>query len=114
MVFFFSSRRLPTRCALVTGVQTCALPISARRLIAIASGKGGVGKSTVAANLAIALHRAGRAVGLVDADIYGPSQPKLLGVEGSRPQARDKVLQPVATPYGVPLLSMGQIGRAHV
>ncbi|RIA37526.1 ATP-binding protein involved in chromosome partitioning [Hephaestia caeni] len=82
---------------------------TARRLIAIASGKGGVGKSTVAANLAIALHRAGRAVGLVDADIYGPSQPKLLGVEGSRPQARDKVLQPVATPYGVPLLSMGQL-----
>src|SRR3546814_11261573 len=74
--------------------------------------KGGVGKSTVAANLAIALHRAGRAVGLVDADIYGPSQPKLLGVEGSRPQARDKVLQPVATPYGVPLLSMGQLVAA--
>ena len=80
-----------------------------RRLIAVASGKGGVGKSTVAANLAIALRQRGRAVGLVDADIYGPSQPKLLGVEGTRPQAREKVLQPVETPFGVPLLSMGQL-----
>ncbi|MGK6353725.1 P-loop NTPase [Sphingomonas sp. DT-207] len=78
-----------------------------RRLIAVASGKGGVGKSTVAANLAIALARRGRKVGLVDADIYGPSQPKLLGVEGVRPEAREKKLIPVETPYGVPLLSMG-------
>lgn len=78
-----------------------------RRLIAVASGKGGVGKSTVAANLAIALARRGRKVGLVDADIYGPSQPKLLSVEGVRPEARDKKLIPVQTPYGVPLLSMG-------
>jgi len=78
-----------------------------RRLIAVASGKGGVGKSTVAANLAIALHRLGRRVGLVDADIYGPSQPRLLGVEGVRPQAREKTLLPVATRFGVPMLSMG-------
>ncbi|SEL24806.1 ATP-binding protein involved in chromosome partitioning [Sphingomonas palmae] len=86
-----------------------------RRLIAVASGKGGVGKSTLSANLAIALARGGRRVGLVDADIYGPSQPRLMGVEGTRPEARDKVLMPVATPYGVPLLSMGQLvepGRA--
>lgn len=78
-----------------------------RRLIAVASGKGGVGKSTVAANLAIALQRKGRRVGLVDADIYGPSQPRLLGVEGVKPQARDKVLLPVETRFGVPMLSMG-------
>jgi len=78
-----------------------------RRLIAVASGKGGVGKSTVAANLAIALQRRGRKVGLVDADIYGPSQPRLLGVEGVKPQARDKVLLPVKTRFGVPMLSMG-------
>jgi ATP-binding protein involved in chromosome partitioning len=78
-----------------------------RRLIAVASGKGGVGKSTVSANLAIALARGGRKVGLVDADIYGPSQPKLLGVEGIRPQARDKTLLPISTRFGVPLLSMG-------
>ncbi len=86
-----------------------------RRLIAVASGKGGVGKSTLSANLAIALSRAGRRVGLVDADIYGPSQPRLMGVEGARPTAKDKVLDPVPTPYGVPLLSMGQLvdpGRA--
>lgn len=86
-----------------------------RRLIAVASGKGGVGKSTLSANLAIALSRAGRRVGLVDADIYGPSQPRLMGVEGTRPTAKDKVLDPVPTPYGVPLLSMGQLvdpGRA--
>lgn len=79
----------------------------ARRLIAVASGKGGVGKSTVSANLAIALARAGRRVGLVDADIYGPSQPKIMGIEGRKPEAHDKKLVPLATPFGVPLLSMG-------
>ena len=87
----------------------------ARQLVAVASGKGGVGKSTLAANLAIALSRGGRRVGLVDADIYGPSQPRLMRVEGTRPTAKDKVLDPVSTPFGVPLLSMGQLvddGRA--
>ena len=86
-----------------------------RRLIAVASGKGGVGKSTLAANLAIALARSGRRVGLVDADIYGPSQPRLMAAEGTRPTARDQVLDPVPTRWGVPLLSMGQLvepGRA--
>jgi ATP-binding protein involved in chromosome partitioning len=80
-----------------------------RRLIAVASGKGGVGKSTVSANLAIGLSHAGRRVGLVDADIYGPSQPRLMAAEGERPQAKDKVLLPIATRYGVPMLSMGQL-----
>ena len=83
-----------------------------RRLIAVASGKGGVGKSTIAANLAVALAKGGRKIGLVDADIYGPSQPTLMGVEGSKPQARNKVMIPVATPFGVPLLSMGQLVAA--
>lgn len=78
-----------------------------RRILAVASGKGGVGKSTVAAKLAIALARRGLRVGLVDADIYGPSQPKLLGVEGVKPQARDKVLLPIETPFGLRMLSMG-------
>ena len=82
---------------------------SVRRLVAVASGKGGVGKSTLAANLAIALLRQGRRVGLVDADIYGPSQPRLMQAEDTRPTAKDKVLDPVPTRYGVPLLSMGQL-----
>ncbi|MEI5688957.1 Mrp/NBP35 family ATP-binding protein [Sphingomonas kyungheensis] len=80
-----------------------------RRIIAVASGKGGVGKSTLAANLAIALKARGRRVGLVDADIYGPSQPRLMAAEDERPTAKDKVLDPVATPFGVPMLSMGQL-----
>jgi len=84
----------------------------ARQLIAVASGKGGVGKSTLSANLAIALATLGRRVGLVDADIYGPSQPRLMHVEGTRPTAKDKVLDPVPTPHGVPLLSMGQLVEA--
>lgn len=78
-----------------------------RKLIAVASGKGGVGKSTVSANLAIGLARLGQRVGLVDADIYGPSQPKIMGSEGRKPEAHDKRLVPLATPYGVPMLSMG-------
>lgn len=81
----------------------------AQRIIAVASGKGGVGKSTLATNLAVALHRAGRRVGMIDADIYGPSQPRLMGVDGIKAEAHDKKLVPVATPLGVPLLSMGQL-----
>jgi len=69
-----------------------------RRIIAVGSGKGGVGKSTLSANLAVALARRGIKVGLVDADIYGPSQPRLLANEGIRPEARDKKLVPVASP----------------
>ena len=80
-----------------------------RRILAVGSGKGGVGKSTLAANLAIALARQGIKVGLVDADIYGPSQPTILGVQGIRPEARAEKLVPVETPSGVPLLSMGQL-----
>jgi ATP-binding protein involved in chromosome partitioning len=80
-----------------------------RHLLAVASGKGGVGKSTLAANLAIALSRLGRKVGLVDADIYGPSQPRIMANEGRRPEAADGKLVPVPSPYGVPLLSMGHL-----
>ncbi|KQM65563.1 chromosome partitioning protein ParA [Sphingomonas sp. Leaf17] len=97
----------------VPGIATARVISTAERrgrlLLAIASGKGGVGKSTLSANLAIALARAGRRVGLVDADIYGPSQPRLMRVEGIKPEARDKQLLPVMTPFGVPLLSMGQL-----
>jgi len=97
----------------VPGVEQVRVLLTAERaqgprLIAVASGKGGVGKSTVAANLAIALARKGIRVGLVDADIYGPSQPRLLDAE-VQPEARDKKLVPVATKAGVPLLSLGQL-----
>jgi ATP-binding protein involved in chromosome partitioning len=80
-----------------------------RRLIAVGSGKGGVGKSTLSANLAIALKRLGLKAGLVDADIYGPSQPRLMAAEGERPTAESKQLNPIETKWGVPMLSMGQL-----
>jgi ATP-binding protein involved in chromosome partitioning len=79
----------------------------ARTLIAIGSGKGGVGKSTVSANLAIAMARAGKRVGLIDADVYGPSQPTLLGTH-SKPQAEDEKLIPVEA-HGIRFLSLGQL-----
>ncbi len=79
------------------------------RIIAVGSGKGGVGKSTLSANLAVALARTGRKVGLVDADIYGPSQPRLLGNEGQKPTASEKKLNPVPSNWGVPVLSMGHL-----
>ncbi|RZF63383.1 ATP-binding protein [Sphingomonas populi] len=108
--------RVRAAASAVPGIETVRVALTSQRTrrvsIAVASGKGGVGKSTVSANLAIALAARGRRVGLVDADIYGPSQPKLMAVEGSKPTARDKVLQPVRTPYGVPLLSMGQLVAA--
>ncbi len=80
-----------------------------RRIVAVGSGKGGVGKSTLSANLAIALQRQGRKVGLVDADIYGPSQPRLMANEGKRPEAKEGKLIPVASPWGVPILSIGHL-----
>ena len=82
-----------------------------RRIIAVGSGKGGVGKSTLAANLAIALKRAGHKVGLVDADIYGPSQPLILDTQDAKPEARDSKLIPVESRFGVPVLSMGHLAK---
>ncbi|WP_414714667.1 MULTISPECIES: Mrp/NBP35 family ATP-binding protein [unclassified Sphingobium] len=79
------------------------------RIVAVASGKGGVGKSTLSANLAVALRRLGVKVGLVDADIYGPSQARLMASEDRKPQARDKQLIPVQSPLGIPMLSMGHL-----
>jgi ATP-binding protein involved in chromosome partitioning len=78
-----------------------------RTLIAIGSGKGGVGKSTVSANLAIALARAGKKVGLIDADVYGPSQPTLLGTH-DKPAAENDKLLPVPA-HGIRFLSLGQL-----
>ncbi len=83
-----------------------------RRIIAVASGKGGVGKSTVSVNLAIALARSGVKVGLVDADIYGPSQPRLTKSEGQKPEAEGQKLIPIQTAFGIPLLSMGHLVKA--
>jgi len=82
-----------------------------RKIIAIGSGKGGVGKSTLTANLAVTLARMGRKVGLIDADIYGPSQPTLLDAH-DKPEAEKEKLFPVDTAYGVRLLSVGQLVSA--
>ncbi len=77
-----------------------------KNIIAIASGKGGVGKSTVAANLALALANEGASVGMLDADIYGPSQPTMLGITG-RPESRDgKSLEPMEG-HGIQASSIG-------
>ena len=76
-------------------------------VIAVASGKGGVGKSTTAANLALALAAQGARVGILDADIYGPSQPLLMGLAGEQPTTRDgKLLDPLRA-YGVAVMSIG-------
>lgn len=80
---------------------------TARTMIAIGSGKGGVGKSTVTANIAIALARAGKKVGLIDADVYGPSQPTLLG-RHDKPTADNERLIPVEA-HGIRFLSLGQL-----
>jgi len=95
----------------VAGVKDARIAMTAaqphRTLIAIGSGKGGVGKSTVSANLAIALAKAGKKVGLIDADVYGPSQPTLLGTH-SKPEAANDRLIPVEA-HGIRFLSLGQL-----
>jgi len=81
-------------------------PASVKSILAIGSGKGGVGKSTVSSNLAVALARAGRKVGLLDADIYGPSQPRMMGVN-KRPASPDgKIIEPLHA-HGVTMMSIG-------
>ena len=79
------------------------LPI--RNAVAIASGKGGVGKSTVAVNVAVALAQSGARVGLLDADIYGPNVPTMMGVESLPPATKDKLVP--AEAYGVKMMSIG-------
>lgn len=81
-------------------------PSGVQRILAVASGKGGVGKSTVSSNLAVALAKQGRKVGLLDADIYGPSQPRMMGAKG-RPASPDgKIIEPLHA-HGVTLMSIG-------
>ncbi len=84
--------------------STNVLP-GVRNVVPVGSGKGGVGKSTVAANLAVALAQGGARVGLLDADIYGPSIPQILGVKGS-PQPGERGIQPL-TAHGVKVISAG-------
>jgi ATP-binding protein involved in chromosome partitioning len=79
--------------------------LTIKSVIAVGSGKGGVGKSTIAASVAVGLKRAGAAVGLMDADVYGPSIPHLLGVS-RRPEVVDKKLRPIEA-AGMPIMSMG-------
>ena len=80
-----------------------------KQIIAVASGKGGVGKSTVSTNLALALQATGAKVGLLDADIYGPSVPLMLGVRMAHPvQTEDGQMAPIQN-YGIKLMSVGFI-----
>jgi ATP-binding protein involved in chromosome partitioning len=87
----------PARNALAPGVQA---------IIAVASGKGGVGKSTVAANLALGMAANGLRVGVLDADIYGPSMPRMLGIAGRPQMAGEKMLRPMQN-YGLKCMSIG-------
>ncbi len=77
-----------------------------RHVIAVASGKGGVGKSTIAANLAVALAKKGLSIGLLDADVYGPSLPLLMGLDGTPEASADKKIMPCLA-HGVKCMSMG-------
>jgi ATP-binding protein involved in chromosome partitioning len=87
----------PRAKALVPGV---------RHIVAVASGKGGVGKSTTATNLALALHGLGLKVGMLDADIYGPSQPRMMGIKGKPSSPDGKTLEPMER-YGIKCMSIG-------
>lgn len=90
------------------GVQRNLKPLeNVRNIIAIASGKGGVGKSTTAVNLALALAADGARVGVLDADIYGPSQPQMLGLSGQRPTSEDGQSMNPLTAHGLQVMSIG-------
>jgi len=92
-----------TAHAVQRGVQL--LP-NVKNIVAVASGKGGVGKSTTAVNLALALAAEGASVGLLDADIYGPSIPMMMGIEGRPDSADGKTMEPLEN-YGVQVMSIG-------
>lgn len=87
-----------------------------KNIIAVASGKGGVGKSTVSTNLALGLKQLGHSVGLIDADLYGPSIPTMLGLQDQRPKVQEIHGKPKITPleaYGIPVMSIGFIIEAQ-
>jgi len=98
-------RGAPAQPSPISAPAQAPLP-GVRRVIAVASGKGGVGKSTVAVNLALTLKALGNRVGLLDADIYGPSIPLMMGTEATPRAGQDKKIYPVEK-YGVSLISMG-------
>ncbi len=77
-----------------------------KNIVSVGAGKGGVGKSTIATMLAVGLRRAGATVGLLDADVYGPSIPTMLGIEGVQPKVRDKMLLPIEA-HGIGIMSVG-------
>jgi ATP-binding protein involved in chromosome partitioning len=89
-------------------VQSTLVPLpDIKNIIAVASGKGGVGKSTTAVNLALALSAEGAAVGILDADVYGPSQPRMLGLSGAQPETKDgQSFEPLEA-YGLQTNSVG-------
>ncbi len=99
-----TSERAPTAPAGKKPSGLIEVPV--RNIIAVASGKGGVGKSTVAINLAVALLGQGLKVGLLDADIYGPSLPRLAGVRDAKPERIDEKIIPIEA-HGLKLMSMG-------
>ncbi|MCC7246580.1 MAG: Mrp/NBP35 family ATP-binding protein [Saprospiraceae bacterium] len=94
-----------------TATSTSIVP-HIKNIIAVASGKGGVGKSTVSVNLALGLQKLGARVGLMDADVYGPSLPTMLGLTGQRPKIQDVTGKAKMVPldaYGMPVISIGNI-----
>lgn len=100
------SVQIATKVATHAAQRGVALLPNIKNIIAVASGKGGVGKSTTAVNLALALAAEGASVGILDADIYGPSQPMMMGIEG-RPESEDgKTMDPLEN-YGVQVMSIG-------
>jgi ATP-binding protein involved in chromosome partitioning len=94
------------------GKQGLAALPQIKNIIAVASGKGGVGKSTIAVNLALALAQEGANVGLLDADIYGPSQPAMLGTAGEKPVIKDRSIQPMLR-HGIQSISIGNLVDAN-
>ncbi len=100
------SANITSRIVAHSAQRGVALLPSVKNIIAVASGKGGVGKSTTAVNLALALAAEGAAVGLLDADIYGPSQPMMMGIDGRPESADGKTMEPMEN-YGVQVMSIG-------
>lgn len=98
---------------IVHQVQQGVTPLKGvKNIIAVASGKGGVGKSTTSTNIAIALQQMGARVGVLDADLYGPSQPMMLGVDGQEPEQTENHFIPVTTAEGIQVMSIGFLVEA--